>query len=79
MSPTVRIIGPYRFFFFANEAGEPPHIHVERDRCVAKFWLRPVALATSQMFPSHELRAVEAIAVANAATFLEAWYEFFPA
>jgi hypothetical protein len=46
---------------------------------VAKFWLRPVALATSQMYPSHELRAVEAIVVANVTTFLEAWYEFFPA
>lgn len=26
-----------------------------------------------------ELRAVEAMIVANVATFLEAWYEFFPA
>jgi hypothetical protein len=79
MSPTVRIIGPYRFFFFANEAGEPPHIHVERDRCVAKLRLRPVAVASSQRFPSRELRAVEATVVANAAGFLEAWHEFFPA
>lgn len=46
---------------------------------MAKLWLRPVALASSRMFPSHELRAVEATVVANVATFLEAWYEFFPA
>jgi hypothetical protein len=79
MSPTVTTIGPYRFFFFANEAGEPAHIHVERDRSLAKFWLKPVALASSKRFASHELKAVEAVVVANAAAFLEAWYEFFPA
>lgn len=79
MSPTVRIIGPYPFFSFANEAGEPPHIHVERDRCVAKLWLRPVAVTSSQRFPSHELRAVEATVVANAAGSQGAWHEFFPA
>ncbi|MBW6456390.1 MAG: DUF4160 domain-containing protein [Trueperaceae bacterium] len=30
MSPTVLRDGPYRFFFFSNERGEPPHIHVQR-------------------------------------------------
>lgn len=30
--PTVAKIGPYRFFFFANENDEPPHIHVVRNR-----------------------------------------------
>jgi hypothetical protein len=35
--PTVARIGPYRFFFFGNESLEPPHIHVQRDRNLAKF------------------------------------------
>jgi hypothetical protein len=46
VSPTVKIVGPYRFFFYANELGEPPHIHVRRDRSVAECWLDPVALAS---------------------------------
>ncbi|MED6327357.1 MAG: DUF4160 domain-containing protein [Verrucomicrobiota bacterium] len=40
--PTVLRVGPYRFFFYAGDAGEPEHIHVERDDCVVKFWLLPV-------------------------------------
>ena len=42
--PTVKRAGPYRFFFYSNERGEPPQIHVQRDGSLAKFWLAPVAL-----------------------------------
>lgn len=38
--PTVKgIEGPYRFFFFSFDCNEPPHIHVQRERQLAKFWL----------------------------------------
>jgi hypothetical protein len=42
--PTVLRAGPYRFFFYAGDREEPPHVHVERDEKVAKFWLDPVRL-----------------------------------
>src|SRR5262245_19824181 len=29
--PTVLRVGPFRFFFYAGDGGEPPHVHVERD------------------------------------------------
>ena len=45
--PTVLRIGPYRFFFYAGARDEPPHVHVERDRSNAKFWLDPVRLQKS--------------------------------
>lgn len=45
--PTVLRVGPYRFFFYASDRHEPPHVHVERDEKVAKFWLRPVRLERS--------------------------------
>jgi hypothetical protein len=45
--PTVLTIGPFRFFFYSNESSEPAHIHIQRDNMLAKFWLRPVALASS--------------------------------
>jgi len=35
VSPTVKRIGPYRFFFFGNEGSEPPHVHVRRERFLA--------------------------------------------
>ncbi len=42
--PTVLRSGPYRLFFYSGDAGEPPHVHVERDASIAKFWLKPVRL-----------------------------------
>ena len=79
MSPTIRSIGPYRFFFYANEENEPPHVHVQRDRALAKLWLKPVALARSRGFAAQELRTIGELVEANAGAFLEAWNEFFPA
>lgn len=34
---TVLRSGPYRFFLYAGDRYEPPHVHVERDDCEAKF------------------------------------------
>lgn len=42
--PTIRRIGPYRFFFYAGDRDEPPHIHDERDQSAAKFWIDPLRL-----------------------------------
>jgi len=42
--PTVLRVGPYRFFFYAGGGEEPPHVHVERDDNIAKFWLDPIRL-----------------------------------
>lgn len=73
--PTILKIGPYRFFFYSNERGEPPHIHVQRERFLAKFWLNPVALAGSKRFASHELRTIQKYVDENREIFLEAWNE----
>jgi len=77
MSPTVLRSGPYRFFFFSNEAGEAAHIHVQRDKMLAKFWLEPVQLARSTGFSPRELRRVESIVAENIDLLLEAWNEYF--
>jgi len=45
--PTVLRHGPFRFFFYAGDGTEPPHIHAERDDGEAKFWLDPVRLDRS--------------------------------
>ncbi|WP_189403606.1 DUF4160 domain-containing protein [Alteromonas halophila] len=42
--PTVLRLGPYRFFY-SNENDEPVHIHIQREKMLAKFWLTPVVLA----------------------------------
>ncbi|WHZ29800.1 MAG: hypothetical protein OJF51_004602 [Nitrospira sp.] len=45
--PTVLRVGPYRFFFYAGDRDELPHIHIEREDKVAKFWLDPIRLQGS--------------------------------
>jgi hypothetical protein len=46
--PTIAQVGPYRVFFYSNEGHEPPHVHIERDDSVAKFWLAPVDIANNK-------------------------------
>lgn len=75
--PTVLRRGPYRFFFYSNEEGEPPHIHIQRERGLAKFWLEPVGLASSSRFSAQELRTVHRLVSENQAVLLEAWNDFF--
>ena len=75
--PTVLKIGPYRFFFYGNENSEPAHIHIQRESMLAKFWLRPVALASSIRFAPQELRTLEKLVVENRDTFTEAWNGYF--
>jgi hypothetical protein len=71
-----RRVGPYRFFFTTNDLDEPPHIHVERDGLVAKFWLSPIRLSKSSRFASHELSRMERIVRDQHSDIMEAWNEF---
>jgi len=75
--PVIGREGPYRFFFYSHEPNEPPHVHVQRDRSLAKFWLEPVGLAASRRFPPHELVRIRAIIDRRRQEFLEAWHGWF--
>ncbi len=75
--PTVHRNGPYRFFFYAGDGDEPPHVHVERDENIAKFWLDPVRLQRSGGFRRPELRRMEQIIQEVRTELLEAWNEYF--
>jgi hypothetical protein len=75
--PTILRIGPYRFFFYSNEQGEPAHIHVQRDRMLAKFWLNPVSIAGSTRFSPRALRKIEKLVIENRDTLMESWNEYF--
>lgn len=75
--PTILTTGPYRFFFYTNEGREPPHVHVQRDRNLAKFWLEPPSLARSSRFRAHELRLIGRIIAEHEEMLLDAWHEFF--
>ncbi|MCC6124430.1 MAG: DUF4160 domain-containing protein [Pirellulales bacterium] len=77
--PTVLIDGPYSFVFFSSDGGEPPHIHVKRDRQIVKFWLEPTALAGNHGFAGHELNRIARLVTEHRQRLLEAWHEYFGA
>lgn len=69
--------GPYRFYFYSHEPNEPPHIHIDRDDCTAKFRIAPVQLAANSGFRAHELREIQLLVTEHSDRFLEDWNEFF--
>ena len=75
--PTVLFIGPYRFFFVSIDGGEPPHVHVRREKMVAKFWLDPVALEKAGGFGRTELNRNARLVEEKRGYLLEAWNEYF--
>jgi hypothetical protein len=75
--PVVLRVGPYTFLFFSNESNEPPHIHVERDENIAKFWLDPIRNASNHGFRNHELNVILNLVKENRDLFLERWYAYF--
>jgi len=75
--PTVLRRGPYRFFFFAGDAEEPQHIHVERDDRIAKFWLDPIRLQSSGGFSPPEISRIQRIIIECHSKLVEAWNVYF--
>ncbi len=75
--PTTLREGPYRFFFYAGDGGEPPHVHVERDDREAKYWLSPIALERNRGFARQELRKIKSIVQDNVEQLLDSWNAFF--
>jgi Domain of unknown function (DUF4160) len=75
--PTVLRVGPFRFFFYAGDGLEPPHIHVERDDAEAKFWINPVRLERSHGFRRHDINRILKLIQEHQDELLESWNDFF--
>jgi uncharacterized protein DUF4160 len=75
--PTILRIGPYRFFFFAGDRAEPPHVHVEREDAHAKIWLNPVRLHDSGGLRRSEINRVVEMARQNEDHLMRSWNEYF--
>jgi hypothetical protein len=60
--PTLKDIpGPYRFFFYSFDCNEAMHVHVQRERMICKFWIKPLALARNHGFSAKELNTIREI------------------
>jgi len=75
--PTALREGPYRVYLFSHEGNEPPHVHVDRERFSAKFWLQPVSLARNLRFGVVKLRKIMSMLEGHQSELLEAWHEYF--
>ncbi len=75
--PTVLRSGPYRFFFYAGDRHEPPHVHVERDVSKAKFWLEPISLQSSAGFSRAELNTLYRLIEQHQPLLLQHWHDYF--
>ena len=75
--PTVLRFDGFRFYFYALDGVEPPHIHIEYGDKLAKYWLVPVELAEFHRFRSHEPTRARALVIAHRTVLLEAWHEYF--
>ena len=62
---------------FAGDRDEPPHIHVEREDKVAKFWLDPVRLQSSGGFSRNEIIRIHRVVGEYQIQLREAWNAYF--
>ena len=67
----------FRRAFFSSDKGEPPHIHVRRDRQLVKFWLQPISLSKNRGFKDHELNDILQMVETYEQQLLEAWHDYF--
>ncbi len=75
--PTVLRVGPFRFFFYAGDRDEPPHVHVECEDKIAKFWRDPVWLQRSGGFSRMEIGRIQKVIATHHSHLTEAWNEYF--
>jgi hypothetical protein len=74
--PTVLRVGAFRFHFYSDEGGEPPHIHVATPEGECKFWLEPVRLARNKGVPAVIVREIEKLVFESLDLLLEKYHEY---
>lgn len=67
----------HRYLFYSKEIGEPPHVHILKDRKQLKVWLSDMRVAKNVGFAAHEVNAILAVVKENRTTFQEAWDDYF--
>jgi hypothetical protein len=75
--PTLLTVCPYRFFCYAGDRDEPPHIHIERDQDEAKFWLSPARLQSNKGFSRKEINRIQKLVEEHQEQRLKGWHDFF--
>ena len=74
--PTFLRIRGYRFYVYAEEGNEPPHIHIDKGSGTMKVWLTDVSVALSEGLKPAEIRAALRLTHEHRTTLLESWHEW---
>jgi len=75
--PTIDRFGPYRVYFYMDDASEPPHVHVERDDLMVKIWLNSLAIAINCGFKARELGTILKEVEEKRDDYLSKWRDVF--
>lgn len=75
--PTVYRGAGIRFYFYAADRPEPPHIHADMGAGTGKWWLAPMRRQKHRGLTAQQLRTIEKIIVEHRTQWLEVWNEFF--
>ena len=75
--PTILTEDGFRFFFYSADNKEPMHVHLEYGDGNAKFWLRPVQLASSYRLKGQELKKARLLVEKYEKMFEGKWNEYF--
>jgi hypothetical protein len=75
--PTVLRVQGFRFYFYANEGSEPPHVHVDKGDATGKLWLADVSWAYSEGFSPAQQGTIRHIVQQHHAELRAKWNEFF--
>ncbi len=64
------------FRFYSGDRGEPPHVHVRRDRNTAKIWLQDMSVEYSYL-SGKEMKRVMRIVERERLEMMRQWNDFF--
>ena len=74
--PTIIIEG-YKFRFYSSDINEPPHVHILRDKNVAKIWLESLEVAYQHGYNPKEINRITKLTRENKGRLLEIWNDYF--
>jgi hypothetical protein len=75
--PVLLRLKGYRFYFYSQDSGAPPHVHVDQGGRSAKFWIESQTVVRNRRFTPLELREIARIISDHRLDFLRSWNDYF--
>ncbi len=69
-------VNGYKFSVYANECHEPPHVHIRKSGCEAKYWLEAEEFHDEDGYNKSEIKKIKDILDEHNANLIEAWIKW---